>query len=120
MYIFIQIQQSGYLCIRKYFTLNIEGKFNIDGLKGIFTSQPTGIPDRKMGNARGTRCQHLIPHSKSIPAPDRQLIPQPVWNAFPETHNKAPAPVNHSLLASGINGAPDATHCIRELHGHWI
>jgi hypothetical protein len=30
----------------------MEGKFNIDGLKGIFTSQPTGIPDRKMGNAR--------------------------------------------------------------------
>ena len=36
----------------------MEGKFNIDGLKGIFSSQPTGIPDRKMGNARGTRHQH--------------------------------------------------------------
>ena len=120
MYIFIQIQQSGYLCIRKYFTLNIEGKFNIDGLKGIFTSQPTGIPDRKMGNARGTRCQHPIPHSKSIPAPDRQLIPQPVWNAFPKAHNQAPAPVNHYAGAAFVNCALDAAHSIWQTHGHWV
>ena len=26
--------------------------FNIDGLKGIFTSHPIGIPDGKMGNVR--------------------------------------------------------------------
>ena len=29
----------------------MEGKFNIDGLKGIFTSKPIGIPDGKNGNA---------------------------------------------------------------------
>lgn len=29
----------------------MEGKFNIDGLKGIFSSLPTGIPDGKNGNA---------------------------------------------------------------------
>ena len=48
----------------------MEGKFNIDGLKGIFTSQPIGIPDGKMGNAcRGGGGDTEMPEGATSPPP---------------------------------------------------
>lgn len=56
----------------------MEGKFNIDSLKGIFSSQPIGIPDRKMGNAcRGEGGDTEMPEAPaaSTPSPPQQINP---------------------------------------------
>ena len=44
----------------------MEGKFNIDGLKGIFTPQPTCIPDGKMGKCPSGRGKMSVGKGENV------------------------------------------------------
>ena len=58
----------------------MEGKFNIDGFKGIFTSQPIGIPDTKMGNAR--REEEMSIRREVMPCRENRYPPYLRWKGI--------------------------------------